>query len=102
MKLSSGGKRFAAGSALGLTLAVISVMFAFGVPEQSGGCGGGAPQMADDAEEAADLTATVCAAQHTGKTHEGDAVIVCDKVFPAAPSVRPPADKSGKSMYLAL
>lgn len=97
MKVS--GSKVATGGVAGLTLAVVVVLFSFGVPEQQG-CGGVAPSAAV-AEDEADLTATVCAQQHAAKSHDGEPVIVCDKTFAAQPSVKLPADQ-GSIMYLAL
>lgn len=100
MKLSQGKTRFAVGTSAGLTLAVVAVLFAFGVPEGQG-CGGSAELLAD-ASDADNLTATVCPQQHSGKSHDGESVIFCDQAFPVAPRVRPPADVPGKSMVMAL
>src|SRR3954462_4177028 len=98
MKLSKG--RFAASGVAGLTLAVVVVLFTFGVPEQQG-CGGSASEPQAAADDEADLTASVCAEQHAGKSHDGESVIVCDKVFDHAPQVKLPAD-AGSTYYLAL
>ncbi|MGZ6142762.1 MAG: hypothetical protein ACXWLM_05460 [Myxococcales bacterium] len=96
MQLRSG--KFAAGSLIGLSAAVVSVLFAFGVPEQQG-CGGGSDL--GDADLADVKAAAMCAQQHAGKTHEGESVVVCDQPFAGAPRVKLPAD-TRTTLYLAF
>jgi hypothetical protein len=91
---------FATTGVAGLTLAIVVVLFSFGVPERQG-CGGNGEPPAAMADDESDMAASVCAQQHAGRSHDGEPVIVCDKAYGGPPQVKLPADSSSV-FYLAL
>jgi hypothetical protein len=70
------------------------------------GCASGIDNDAEAAAEAVRALGQVCATQHAGATADGDTVQICDRVFDAAPRVRPPADvrpsSGAATLYVAI
>ncbi len=87
-----------------LLISLLLTLTACGTPDAD-------EELVDDPDALAQEVAAssvVCASQHSGATADGDAVVVCDALYPEAPRVHLPRDRRGSTstststLYAAL